>query len=302
MTASADITVDFHDGVLTATLTRAHKKNALTDDMYRQLADAVERAQEDSAVRALVIRSEGDLFCAGNDLGDFAGADRTEDADGGEQEERNVTRFLRTLVECDTPVIAAVQGKAVGVGTTMLLHCDVVLVTEDAQLITPFVNLALVPEAASSALLVQRIGHVRLFNMFVLGEPLGAQAAVDGGVANAIVPAADLHAEAERYAWRIVQLAGGIRHCDEAAHAPARGAACADGGGVRDLRCAAGQRGGAGGVRRVRAEAEAGLHAVRVRSSRLPVDSDGMFVPSMLLGMEMSELCSQRMNSELGAE
>lgn len=209
MTASADITVELTGGVLTATLTRAQKKNALTDDMYRQLADAVERAQADSAVRALIIRSEGDLFCAGNDLGDFAGADRSEEAEGGEQEERNVTRFLRALVDCDTPVIAAVQGKAVGVGTTMLLHCDVVLMTEDAQLITPFVNLALVPEAASSKLLVERVGHLRAFSMFVLGEPLTAQAAVDGGVANAIVPAPDLHAEADRYARRIAQLPAG---------------------------------------------------------------------------------------------
>ncbi|WP_030013212.1 enoyl-CoA hydratase-related protein [Curtobacterium sp. S6] len=206
---SQDISVALQEGVLTVTLTRPQKKNALTNPMYSELADALERAETDSAVRVVVLRSEGDLFTAGNDIGDFA-AEPT-DATAASIEEKQVRRFIRALVDSTTPIIAAVQGKAVGVGTTMLLHCDYVILSENAQLITPFVNLALVPEAASSMLLNQRIGHARAFAMFALGEPLDAPAALAGGVANRVLPQADLHDEAQRIAAMLaVKPAGAL--------------------------------------------------------------------------------------------
>lgn len=204
---SQDIMIEHQQRVLTVTLTRPQKKNALTDHMYSVLADAVERAETDPEVRAVVIRAEGDIFTAGNDLGDFAA--QSGDEASTSTEEKQVKRFIRALVDSTTPIIAAVQGKAVGVGTTMLLHCDYVLLTEDAQLITPFVDLALVPEAGSSALLPQRIGHARAFAMFALGEPLNAAAALKGGIANVIVPPSDLHDEADAIARRLAAKPAG---------------------------------------------------------------------------------------------
>jgi enoyl-CoA hydratase/carnithine racemase len=135
---------------------------------------------------------------AGNDLAEFAAH-----AAGREPKELQVERLLRALASTTTPIVAAVQGKAVGVGTTMLLHCDYVLLGDDAQLTTPFLNLALVPEAASSHLLPLRIGHVRAFEMFSFGEPVDAQTAVAWGLANKTVPVADLRAEAARVAAKI---------------------------------------------------------------------------------------------------
>lgn len=216
-----DIVITRHEGVLTLTLTRTAKKNALTNDMYNELADALEQAEADRAIRAVVVRSEGDTFTAGNDLGSFAeqsaaqsaeqSAGREAGQEGASTEEKPVQRYIRALVDSSTPIVAAVQGKAVGIGTTMLLHCDYVLLTDDAQLSTPFVNLALVPEAASSRLLTQRIGHVRAFGMFALGEALDAQSAVADGVANAIVPAGELHERAHEIAARLAaQPAGSL--------------------------------------------------------------------------------------------
>jgi enoyl-CoA hydratase/carnithine racemase len=190
-----EIKVELADGVLTATISRPEKKNALTNDMYAALADAIAKANEDDEIRVLLIQADGDIFTAGNDLSDFA-AHGTGDG----PKVRHVERFLRNLATATVPVIAAVQGKAVGVGTTMLLHCDYVLLSEEAQLITPFVNLALVPEAASSYLLPLRIGHVRAFEMFALGEPVSADAAVTWGIANKTTAAAELRAEARRIA------------------------------------------------------------------------------------------------------
>lgn len=134
------------DGVLTLTLARADKKNAMTDAMYGALADALTAAERDNTVRVVLLRAEGDMFSAGNDIGEFASIAMTGDKGDGE---RNVIRFLHALARATRPLVAAVQGRAVGIGTTMLLHCDFVLLADNAQLSTPFVNLALVPEAAS---------------------------------------------------------------------------------------------------------------------------------------------------------
>lgn len=184
------------DGVQTITLARPDKKNALSNAMYGRLADAILSANEDQAIRILVIRGEGDMFTAGNDVGEFAATSRGENTN----EERHVVRFLQALAQSARPVVAAVNGRAVGVGTTMLLHCDFVLLGEDALLSTPFVNLGLVPEAGSTLQLTGRVGHLRAYEMFALGEPVNATQALAWGLANRVVATADLHAEADRIA------------------------------------------------------------------------------------------------------
>ncbi|WP_233886738.1 enoyl-CoA hydratase-related protein [Paraburkholderia flagellata] len=201
---TAEIHVDQADGILTITLARPDKKNALTNVMYGTLADIIESAEHDSNIRVLLIQGDGDMFTAGNDVGEFAAI-----ASGKGTGERHVHRFLHALAKSSVPIIAAVQGKAVGIGTTMLLHCDYVLLAADAELITPFVNLALVPEAASSWLLPVRIGHVRAFEMFALGEPLDAQSAVALGIANKVCANGQLRDDARRMAERIAAKPAG---------------------------------------------------------------------------------------------
>jgi enoyl-CoA hydratase/carnithine racemase len=199
-----EIRTEISEGVLTVTISRPDKKNALTNDMYGALADAIAKANEDDDIRVLLIQADGDIFTAGNDVSEFAAQ-----AVGNGPKERNVLRFLRELATATVPIVAAVQGKAVGVGTTMLLHCDYVLLSEDAQLITPFVNLALVPEAASSYLLPMRIGHVRAFDMFALGDPVPANAAVTWGIANKTTSVAELRSEARRIAGKLASRPNG---------------------------------------------------------------------------------------------
>jgi enoyl-CoA hydratase/carnithine racemase len=178
-------------GVLTITLSRPEKKNALTNEMYRRLAEAVAGAESDSSVLVLLFRGEGDVFTAGNDIGDFVAT-----ASGKSNEERYLDRFLRNLVKLSKPAVAAVQGRADGIGTTMLLHCDFVVLAENAKLSTPSVNLALVPEAWSTVLLLGRIGRLRAFEMLALGDPVDAQTALSWGLANRVVPLGTLDVEA----------------------------------------------------------------------------------------------------------
>ncbi|MCV0413846.1 MAG: enoyl-CoA hydratase/isomerase family protein [Brevundimonas sp.] len=192
-----NIKVSKANGVLTLTFDRPDKKNAITDNMYEVLANELESAETDSAVRAIVIRSEGDLFTAGNDVSEFARA-----AMSG-MGLVNVGRFIVALARATKPLVGAVQGKAVGVGTTLLLHCDHVILADDAQLTTPFVNLALVPEAASTMLLSDRIGHARAYTMFALGQPVGATEALAWGLANQVVSRADLDATAATVAAKL---------------------------------------------------------------------------------------------------
>jgi enoyl-CoA hydratase/carnithine racemase len=199
-----EIRTDLTDGVLIITLARPDKKNALTNEMYGTLADTIERAEHDHNVRVLLVQGDGDMFTAGNDVSEFAAI-----ASGKGPSERHVHRFLHALAKATVPIVAAVHGKAVGVGTTMLLHCDYVLLAQDAQLITPFVNLALVPEAASSYLMPLRIGHARAFEMFAMGEPLDAQTAVAWGIANKVCNNDQLRAEARRMAERIAAKPAG---------------------------------------------------------------------------------------------
>ena len=192
-------------GVLTLTINRPEKKNALTREMYQGLADGIDGAADDPEVRCVLIQANGDIFTAGNDLSDFAAVNRGDAQANNAREGGNP--LLIALGRARTPIVAAVHGRAVGVGVTMLLHCDLVFVAEDALLTTPFVNLALVPEAASSLLLPARIGHARAFSMFVLGEAVDGRTAAAWGIANAAVPAAELRARARAAAEAVAARA-----------------------------------------------------------------------------------------------
>jgi enoyl-CoA hydratase/carnithine racemase len=191
---SDHILIEKSGGVLTLTMNRPDKKNALTRAMYQSMGDAIDQAASDKDVRCVLLQANGDMFTAGNDLADFA-AVNAGDANASEAR-LGGNPLLAALARAKTPLIAAVNGRAVGVGTTMLLHCDLVYVAENALLTTPFVNLALVPEAASSITLPSRIGHARAFSMFVLGEAVDAKKAVDWGIANEVVPLDQLRARA----------------------------------------------------------------------------------------------------------
>lgn len=188
------------DGVSTITLNRPEKMNALTDAMYGRLADLLAEADADANVRVVLLRGAGANFCAGNDLANFAAAA------AGAPVGRQVLRFLGMLATIGRPLVAAVQGQAVGIGTTMLLHCDMVIVADDARLSVPFVNLGLVPEAASSLLLPARVGHVRAFEMFALGQSIDGGEAVSLAIANRCVTADLLDREAAAVALRLAGL------------------------------------------------------------------------------------------------
>ena len=197
------IHIGLESGILTATLSRPEKKNAITQAMYTTLADATERARSDDAVRVLLFRSEGDSFSAGNDIADFIalGARTSEPMD------MSVFRFLKALADLDKPAVAAVRGRAVGIGLTLLLHCDMVVVAEDALLSAPFINLALAPEAASSRLLPAVLGHQRAFEMFALGEPIDGRTALAWGLANRAIPADQVEATARDIAGKLAARA-----------------------------------------------------------------------------------------------
>jgi enoyl-CoA hydratase/carnithine racemase len=182
---TTQLRIETGSGLMAITLARPEKKNALTAQMYQALVQALEQASADPAIHVVLLDGEGGDFCAGNDIADFVAQARSAQALQG----ADVFRFVRALAAFDKPLVAAVRGRAVGIGTTMLLHCDLVYVAHDAQFSTPFVDLALVPEAASSLLLPQRIGHVRAFALFALGETLDGAGALACGLANAALPA-----------------------------------------------------------------------------------------------------------------
>lgn len=191
-------------GVLTLTLNRPDKKNALTDAMYGTLVEAMRGAEGDPAVRVVSLRGAGETFCAGNDIGDFLGS-----AGSGDFTQTNVIRFIRLLAAFPKPLVAGVQGRAVGIGTTMLLHCDHVVLAEDALLTTPFAALGLVPEAASSVLLPRALGHARAFSMLALGEAIDADTALATGLANKVVPGDRLYETVSEAAARIAAMPPG---------------------------------------------------------------------------------------------
>src|SRR5271163_3111825 len=198
------VKTEISEGVLTLTLQRPEKKNALTGAMYDALSEALKQAEADASVRVVLFQGDGDSFTAGNDLSDFASQARGESA-----VDSPAHRFIETVSKVGKPLVAAVQGNAVGVGTTMLLHCDLVYLADNARLMTPFVNLALVPEAASSWLLPLRVGHARAYAMFALGEPMDAATALACGLANAVAPQAELRKTAHDAAITLTKRPAG---------------------------------------------------------------------------------------------
>jgi enoyl-CoA hydratase/carnithine racemase len=180
------------------TINRPDKKNALTADMYAAIAEALRGADADAGVRAVLIHGAGDAFTAGNDLQDFlANAPRYSDAP--------VFRFLNAVSHAEKPLVAAVSGVAVGVGTTMLLHCDLVYAEEGAKLALPFVNLGLCPEAASSFLLPAIVGYQRAAELLLLGEPFDARKAWALGLVTEVVSAGEALARAEAAARKLAE-------------------------------------------------------------------------------------------------
>lgn len=178
--------------VLEIRMNRPAKKNALTRAMYAAMAEAMEKAEKDDAIRAVLISAEGDMFTAGNDLADFAAmSNETPTA-----EAPNVNNFLTMLATMEKPLIAAVAGNGVGVGMTMLLHCDIVVIADSAQLTVPFTQLGLTPEAASSLLLPNQIGHKRAYMMLALGQPLSGKDTVALGIATEALPRKEVEARA----------------------------------------------------------------------------------------------------------
>jgi enoyl-CoA hydratase/carnithine racemase len=168
---SDHVRVERNGAWLSIILARPDRRNAITVAMYAALADAVERAARDDSIRVISFRGEGQDFTAGNDLADFLQARPTD------PDEIAVWRFLRALAECETPIVAAVHGNCVGIGTTMLLHCDLVIADESARFSMPFVDLGVVPEAASSLLLPQLAGRRLAARYLLLGEPFGVDEA-----------------------------------------------------------------------------------------------------------------------------
>jgi len=179
--------------VLVVTLARPEKKNALTGAMYEALIAAFAQASEDDRVGALLIEGSEGVFSAGNDIGDFLAYAL---APGAAMSESPTVRFIYALARFAKPLVAAVEGAAVGVGATLCFHCDLVYASPSARFHMPFVDLGLVPEAGSSLLAPQRFGRARASEYLLLGEPFDAEAARAGGLVNAVVDAASLHAHA----------------------------------------------------------------------------------------------------------
>jgi enoyl-CoA hydratase/carnithine racemase len=188
---SEHVRVEKAEGVLTLTLDRPEKKNALTREMYAALAGAISDSDADPQVRAVLLQANGAFFTAGHDISGFAAVNAGE-ASGRPAGEP----FLLALAAARKPLVAAVHGRAIGVGLTALLHFDLVFVAEDAQLSCPFVNLALTPEAASSLLLPARVGHARAFQLFAFGDSLDGRTAAEWGIANCALPAAEVRPKA----------------------------------------------------------------------------------------------------------
>ncbi|MBO0757131.1 MAG: crotonase/enoyl-CoA hydratase family protein [Bradyrhizobiaceae bacterium] len=189
-----------NDGpIRTIQMNRPDKKNALTMPMYTAMAEAIETAGD--SVHCFLITGSSGAFSAGNDLQDFRNA-----AQAGEGLADPVLRFLYALARSERPIVAAVEGLAVGIGTTMLLHCDYVVASSDARFSTPFVQLGLVPEAASSLLMPGLMGHRRAFSLLVMGRAMDAEAALAAGLVNAVVAAPEVLSEAIKAARDIAAL------------------------------------------------------------------------------------------------
>ncbi|MEC5159179.1 enoyl-CoA hydratase/carnithine racemase [Janthinobacterium sp. CG_23.3] len=199
-----DILCSKADGVLTIQFNRPERKNAITTTMYQAMADAINDGEQDAAVRAILIIGQPEIFTAGNDLDDFA---KTARPSAGEVfEERPVFRFMRALNGASKPVVAAVSGAAVGIGTTLLMHCDLVYAADNAKFSMPFVQLGLCPEFASSLLFTQLAGYPRAAEKLMLGEAFLADEALQMGLVAKVLPLAELLPFARGQAAKLVAL------------------------------------------------------------------------------------------------
>ncbi|MGZ2410960.1 enoyl-CoA hydratase/carnithine racemase [Sphingomonas sp. F9_3S_D5_B_2] len=189
---SEHVRVERSGEVLAITLARPERRNAITTGMYAALAELLEQARDDTSICVVTFRGEGRDFAAGNDLADFLDAGLRETVD------IPVWRFLRALVACETPMIAAVHGNCVGIGTTMLLHCDLVIAADNARFSLPFVDLGLVPEAASSLLLPRLAGRRLAARYLLLCEPFGVEEAQAVGLISHRTPAEELYSSLDK--------------------------------------------------------------------------------------------------------
>ena len=199
MNQQTPVEITISDGIARLGLNRAEKKNAITVAMYDLLAQGLQQAESDPSVRAILIHGTAGCFPAGSDLkGSFdtppTGADSP------------VSHFLQAISTAGKPLVAAVSGPAIGIGTTMLLHCDLVVAGESATLQLPFVNLGLCPEAASSYLLPQLVGYQRAAELLLLGKPFSAQTALDMGLVNRVVPDGDVLSRALEFCRELAAL------------------------------------------------------------------------------------------------
>lgn len=186
----------FESGVLTLTLNRVDKKNSLTSAMYAELAQALASAEADAHIKVVLIQGHETVFSAGNDIADFL----QQPAAG---EDSPVFRFLRGIAVFTKPLIASVCGPAVGVGTTLLLHCDLVYAGDNAAFSMPFVNLGLCPEAGSSLLAVQLMGYQRAAEALLMGEPFLAETALEMGLVSRVLPPTEVNAYAQQQARKM---------------------------------------------------------------------------------------------------
>ncbi len=199
------VKVEVRDHVLWLTLQRSDKKNALTQDMYRILSHELQLAERNSDIAAVVITGSGDSFTSGNDLHDFLAIEELDDS-------APPFEFLYTLSRLTVPLVAGVNGMAIGIGTTILLHCDLVYAADNAVFALPFINLGLVPEAASSLLLPQACGYLAAAEMLLLGDSIDAATALHYRLVNKVVAADQLHATLHQVAAQLASKPrGGLR-------------------------------------------------------------------------------------------
>lgn len=215
-----EILSSIENGILTLEFNRPERKNAITAAMYQIMAEALTEAEDNTEVRAILIVGKPEIFTAGNDLEDFMKNAPTS----GAIEDRSVYKFMMALSGSTKPVVAAVSGNAVGIGTTLLMHCDLVYAADNARFSVPFVQLGLCPEFGSSLLLTQIAGYPRAAEKLMLGEAFGAQEALEMGLISKVLPVAELRAFAEGQAAKLVALpASSIRVTKELMKAARKG-------------------------------------------------------------------------------
>ena len=197
------ILVTTNAAIMTIEIDRPEKKNSINAAMYQRMADAIAQARADASVRVILIRGKQEIFTAGNDLGDFMNAPPSAVTSGSTSP---VLQFLAQISQCEKPLVAAVAGAAVGIGTTMLFHCDLVFAADSTRFHMPFVSLGLVPEAASSYLLPQIVGYQRAAHLLMLGEPFDAAAGKEAGFVTQVVAADAVFATAEHAAAKLAAL------------------------------------------------------------------------------------------------